>query len=317
MAYPLRHIDAHRPYFVTARTTQGRFLLRPSPLVNELVGAILARAVRLYGVQLFDFVFTSNHFHMIVAAPSPRQFAGFMQFLMSNIAVKVGRFFNWRNGFWDRRYSCEPILDDAAFLERVRYIKAHGVKEKLVARIEDWPGLTSLPELLEGVVRSFPWRSWTKLWNELKRGVRNSLGRVERYSMESVDEMEVLVLTPYPWWSQMSDEQRRKEAQLIVQEVNAQFAWTSDKSKSLVRKVLEQSAFSKPKTSKHSTRPKCHASSKEQWLSWVHQHRAVVAAYRDASKRWLQCAWDAVFPVGCFLPPGWRCVREIVSREIV
>ena len=55
-------------YFITNRTLQGRFLLKPSPYVNNLIGGVLARALRLFNVQLYAFVFASNHFHMVVKA---------------------------------------------------------------------------------------------------------------------------------------------------------------------------------------------------------------------------------------------------------
>lgn len=310
MAYPIRFIEADQPYFVTARTIQGRFLLRPGTLVNELIGAILARGVRLYRVQLFDFVFTSNHFHLIVAATTPKKFAGFMQFLLSNIAVKVGRFVNWRARFWDRRYSCEPILDTDAFLERVSYIKAHGVKEKLVARVEDWPGLTTQPELVEGEVRSFPWRSWTKLWREFKQGIRQTLGRNERYSLEGAEEMETLVLTPYPAWSHMTPEQRRGESVKIIQAVNDEYNWTKDPTGRLVKRVYGQPPLTRPKVSKHSKRPKCHASSLQRWNAYILQHRALVEAYRDAAKRWLAGDWSSTLPMGCLFPAGWTAPQE-------
>src|ERR1700748_2792940 len=105
MAYPLRHFEPQTIYFVTSRTAQSRFLMRPSPRANELIGGILARAVRQCEVELFAYVFTSNHFHAMVRAPSPIAMAKFMQRLQSNIAVKVGRLVNWRGRFFGRRYS--------------------------------------------------------------------------------------------------------------------------------------------------------------------------------------------------------------------
>jgi hypothetical protein len=42
-----------------------------------------------------------------------------------------------------RRYSAEPVLDDEALMGRLRYVLAHGVKEGLVEKSAEWPGLTS------------------------------------------------------------------------------------------------------------------------------------------------------------------------------
>jgi REP element-mobilizing transposase RayT len=105
MAYPVRHFEPETIYFLTSRTTQSRLLMTPSPKVNELIGGIFARAVRQCGVELFAYVFTSNHFHAMVRAPSAIAMSKFMQRLQSNIAVKVGRLVGWRGRFFARRYS--------------------------------------------------------------------------------------------------------------------------------------------------------------------------------------------------------------------
>ena len=63
MAYPVRHFDPQTIFFITSRTIQSRFLMAPSEKTNELIGGILARAVRQCQVELFAYVFTSNHFH--------------------------------------------------------------------------------------------------------------------------------------------------------------------------------------------------------------------------------------------------------------
>jgi len=79
MAYPIRHFDPQTIFFITSRTIQSRFLMAPSDKTNELIGGILARAVRQCQVELFAYVFTSNHFHAMVRAPSPVAMSRFMQ----------------------------------------------------------------------------------------------------------------------------------------------------------------------------------------------------------------------------------------------
>jgi hypothetical protein len=59
-------------------------------------------------------------------------------------------------------FSAEPILDEDALLGRMRYIFSHGVKEGLVETPEQWPGLTSIPEIVHGLKRLFPWYDWSK-----------------------------------------------------------------------------------------------------------------------------------------------------------
>jgi hypothetical protein len=155
---------------VNARYYQGRLLLRPNEEMNEVVGGVLARAVQQSGgcVRLHAFTFASNHFHLLVWARGAA-LAGFMQYLCTNLSRKVGRLVDWSGGFWERRYSAEPVLDDEALVGRLRYVLAHGVKEGLVEKCTEWPGLTCLPQLLGPARRLFR-------WFKLRRGVGRASG---------------------------------------------------------------------------------------------------------------------------------------------
>ena len=166
---PLRMYEAGIPYFLTIRCLQGRLFLRPSERTNEVIGGVLARAVRLAGVELFAFVFASNHLHLLVRAPR-RNVSQFMQHLLTNLSKKVGAIVGWRGAFWERRYSAEPVLDDEALLGRIRYILSHGVKEGYVATCRDWPGLSSLSMMLEDVPRRYRWFHWSDRWKRAEGG---------------------------------------------------------------------------------------------------------------------------------------------------
>lgn len=55
MSRPLRFIPENGPLVhVTCRTIQSRFLLRPSPALNQIVVGVLGRAQRLYQVPCHD-----------------------------------------------------------------------------------------------------------------------------------------------------------------------------------------------------------------------------------------------------------------------
>jgi REP element-mobilizing transposase RayT len=195
MAYPLRHFDPQTIFFITSRTIQSRFLMAPSDKTNGLIGGILARGVRQCQVELFAYVFTSNHFHAMVRAPSAIAMSRFMQRLQSNIAIKVGRLVGWRGRFFARRYSAEPIVDEGAQIERLNYILSHGVKEGLVSRCQQWPGLSCAQALLQGGRSSVHrWRNWTRRWKmEVYQDVR-----VDRFSEACPSETETLELAPLP-----------------------------------------------------------------------------------------------------------------------
>src|SRR6202022_4709352 len=74
-----------------------------------------------------------------------RQLASFMGHFNSNLAREAGRLVRWREKFWGRRYQAIPISEEeAAQVERLRYVLAHGCKEGLVERLRDWPGVSAV-----------------------------------------------------------------------------------------------------------------------------------------------------------------------------
>src|SRR5262245_56628421 len=150
--------------------------MRPSRETNEVLGGVLARAARLMGVEVFAFNFQSNHLHLLVRAPRGN-LSKFMKYVMANVARKVGWLARWRGTFWERRYSAEPVLDDEALVERLRYILAQGVKDGLVRRCRDWPGLSCLRMLVRSSRRTFPWFGWSNRWK-----ARNDQASTDRFT---------------------------------------------------------------------------------------------------------------------------------------
>ena len=105
MARRLRYIpEGGALVEVTCRTMQCRFLLKPSDDLKSIIIGVLARAQRLYPVELHTFVFLSNHYHRLLSVDDAPRLARFMNFLNSNLAREAGRVHRWREKFWGRRY---------------------------------------------------------------------------------------------------------------------------------------------------------------------------------------------------------------------
>ena len=127
---------------ITGRTLHGRFLLKPDETVNRIIVGVLARASERFGVEVNADVFLSGHFHLLVNVQNVRSMSRFMQYVMSNIVRKIGRYRGWHGRFWPRRYRAIEISpDEASIVECFDYILRHGAKELLVASPLDWPGL--------------------------------------------------------------------------------------------------------------------------------------------------------------------------------
>ena len=202
--------------------------------------------------ELFAFSVVSNHIHLVVRAPRanlPR----FMQYLLTNVSKKVGKLVGWRGSFWERRYSAEPILDETALLERVRYVLSHGVKEGLVRRCREWPGLSCLPLLLDGQPRIFRWFDWT----------RRSSGNAHRAARPLLDnrwaDPEELRLTPLPNPALQSRHALRSFLERSVSDrgtASRQFRAVLGRAG-----VLKQRPQARPPAaSKRKPRPPCHTS---------------------------------------------------------
>jgi hypothetical protein len=74
-----------------------------------------------------------------------------MRDLKSKLAREVNRLTGWRGTVFDRRYESAVATDqEGAQIERLVYILGNGVKEGLVERPQDWPGVHCVNALLAG-----------------------------------------------------------------------------------------------------------------------------------------------------------------------
>lgn len=294
MGWPLRNYEQAQIYFATVRCLQGRLLLRPSKQTNLVLGGVLARAARRSEVELFAFTFASNHLHLLLRAPK-NNLPQFMQYLLTNISKKVGALVGWRGAFWERRYSAEPVLDEEALLSRVRYIISHGVKEGLVRTCQEWPGLSSLPELLGARPRQFSWFDWSRRW-----GLRSGKGVAPRFD-DRFAEPETLELTPLPLVRFARKSAWRRFIRRALEAIKQQGRRAHPRVLGRAG-VLAQDPQHRPDRPERSRRPWCHAVSASLRVAFIERYRAFRAAFSEASARWRSGDLSAVFPGNAFRP---------------
>ena len=283
---------------VTCRTLQSRFLFRPHPRVNDIVVGVLGRAQRKYDVRICSYVFASNHFHLTLDVDDALQLSRFMGYVSSNLARKVGRFVGWREKIWSRRYQAIVISSEApAQIERLRYVLAHGVKEGLVEKVSQWPGLHCAHSLLTGEAVAGYWFDGTQEYAARRRG-------------EEIDPMryatrETLVLSPLPCWKHLSEEQRRKLVADLIAEIELEAAAHRQRTGSEVlgaSAVQGQQPFDRPRKTKRSPAPLFHAASKAVRLELYAMYGWFVATFREAAEKLRAGDRMARFPAGSFPP---------------
>ncbi len=293
----LRNLAAEAVVEVTIRTIQGRFLLRPSDDVHEIVLGILARAQERTGIQLHAFVFMSNHYHLILTIPDGNALAKFECYLNTNLSKELGRLYGWKHQLWSRRYTAIPILDDLAMVDRLHYLLSHGCKEGLVARPQDWPGPSSLPAMLTGQpLRGF-WFDRTAEHPNRRCGAP-----IDKYKYATQYEVQ---LTPLPCWDHLDTTAYRAKIRALVDQIEHETAETNRTNHHAPAgpaAVLAQDphAHHDPTSS---PAPPCHTSLPSLRKVFIAAYYAFLDLYIEASALFRAGNPDAQFPPDCFPPP--------------
>jgi hypothetical protein len=134
----------------------------------------------------------SNHMHILASVRDTAQLAGFMSFVNGNIAREVGRLHRWRECFWGRRYRAIVVADQAAPVDRLRYILQNGVKEGLVPSPRLWPGASSVDVLTTGALLAGSWHDRSAEYQSRRRGEPVKPGQFETTYR--------VTLSPLPCW---------------------------------------------------------------------------------------------------------------------
>jgi REP element-mobilizing transposase RayT len=284
---------------ITARTVQGRYLLRPSRELNRRIVGVLGRAQRMTGMKVHAVAIMSNHVHYLVTPTSADQLVRFMQFVQGNVAREVSDLHHWSGPFWARRYRHIEVSDeDDAHIARLRYVLAHGVKEDLVHRAYDWPGVHSARALVEGTVLEGVWYDRTELTRARHRS--------EELELDDVAEVETLTLSPLPCWEGLSAEEARAQVVAMVEAIDQAARERRQADKVFVvgrRAVRRVHPHECPKKLVWSPAPQFHTATREAWRALRDAYVEFVVQFRWAADQLRDGVRDPPFPPGSF-PPG-------------
>ncbi len=296
---------------VTDVTLQNRHLLRPSAELNDLMIGVLGRAQRMYEMIVCCAVAASTHLHLLVVPRNPEHLAQFMCFTKTNLSKEIGRLYGWPGKLWAGRYRMVPVSwEERAQVRRLEYLLSHGVKELLVDRVVDWPGVHSAEALTEGKVLVGHWYDRTK-----ERAARQLKGKnVDR---EDFATEERLVLSPIPCWAHLPPSTvRQRVAEIVarIDEAGARERRRTSRRSLGVKKVLRVRPHKRPRRVEKSPKPRFHAATTRVLRQLRDAHAEVVAAFREASARLLAGEVDVVFPEGTF-PPGLPFVPFVTGAR--
>jgi hypothetical protein len=127
--------------------------------------------------------------------------------------------------------------------------------------------------------------------------------RRERFHPQQFSEVEEVVLSPLPCWMDLSDEQKCRAVEALIDSILEEIP--KDEAIRPIRDRLHhQVATHRPAWVKRSPMPWFHCASRSVREELREAYGLFLISYREASEHWKRGQLTAPFPDGCFLPPG-------------
>jgi len=302
---------------VTYRTIQGRFLLRPRQDLNALVVGVLARAQSFCPtVELIGIVALSNHIHLLLWVENQYQLSKLLHHFGGNTAREVNRLQDWKGSLWERRYTGICVTEEeAAQVKRLEYLLSQAVKDQLVKRVDQWPGIHFGRELLKGrSLLAGKWVDRTKKYRlEHKAKVESEgTGKKKQVRPDEYTTTLTVELKPLPCWRHLSPREYTRRIKELVKKVEAEAALERELRGIEVvgvEEICRRDPQTRPNRVKRSPAPLVHAATKKARWAWREGFSWFVAAYREAAELLKNGDRNAPFPEGCF-PPGLPFVGD-------
>jgi hypothetical protein len=272
---------------ITRRCTQRQFLLRPDAETNATFLYCLAEAAQRFEIDVILPCALSNHHHTIVFDRHGRV-VEFAAHLHKFIAKAMNALRRRRENFWSSEPMCLVyLLEPSDVLNKLVYTATNPVKDGLVQRAHQWPGVNGLAALLNQRILTIP----------RPRHFFRVRGRMPAVA--------TLSLAFPPELGDAAQLRRALRDEVDAVERNVAQARARAGSRVLGRRaVLEQLWRQHPEPREPSTGITPRLAARSGWarVEALQRDRIFVSAYRAARLRWRAGA-EAVFPVGTY----WLC----------
>jgi hypothetical protein len=270
-------IRMHLPnaiHFITNRCEHEMFLLLPTETTKHLILFWLAKAKAKYGdgIELFGFIFLSNHFHLLLR-DTKGQLAEFMGYFQANLAKSVNAELGRRGKFWAREYDDVIVDGEEEFWNRYAYVFCNPVKSGLVALPSQWRGVSSLEYAVEN--KSIEVTGINKsLYNDAKRFKKN-------VDPKEFEESYSFKLTHPDAWRYWNNNKRASTIKELLASACVEYRKNRLYKPALgMRKIMGQSPFDRPKDPAKSPRFKFFCMNRDRLKELNEAYRTFVDYYR-------------------------------------
>ncbi len=143
-----RQVLPNEFYLITRSCAQQQFLLRPDDEVNNAVAYCLGVAAERHRIDVILATVESNHYHSVIfdrEGNYPRFIEDFHKLVARSLNKKWCR----KENLWSCEETCVTrLLDHHGIMGELAYAAANPVKDRLVERAVQWPGLNGYRHLL-------------------------------------------------------------------------------------------------------------------------------------------------------------------------
>ena len=295
-------------HFVTNRCEHEMFLMLPSERITEIIQCWFARALCSFGdgIEIYAFVFLSNHWHALLK-DTKGTLAAFMWYFQGNVAKAINKELGRKGRFWAREYDDVLVPGDAEFLDRYAYTVTNAVKAGLVDNTGEWPGWSSLEGALGDGTYRFEMLNRTKLHNATRRGQK-----VDPSKFMEVWKFELAVP---PMLADKSDAERATFIKELVKSAERKHRVDRENKPALgLDGILYQSPLDRPLNPTFRPRIKVYCFDRVERDAWLDGYSVFVGSYREVFDGFRKAAahrkrptveWpEGSYPPSCWYPVG-------------
>lgn len=132
-----RILLGNRAYHITHRCYNREFRLKFA-VDRDHYQKRLFEMIQKYSVNVFDYMITSNHVHLLLWSESSDQISESMRFLQGSFAQDYNRRKKCSGAFWSGRYNTTLIQDSTHLCRCLFYIGLNMVRTGVVQHPSEW-----------------------------------------------------------------------------------------------------------------------------------------------------------------------------------
>jgi len=296
-----RAVVPHRCYLITRRCSERRFFMKPDKETSNAFVYCLAVSAAKFGIGVIGFGTMSNHYHAVIV-DSGGCFPAFLQYFHRIFAVHQNVFRGRWEAFWapHEQPSLVELVRADDLMDKLVYAITNPVKDRLVDKLEHWPGASCLPALATGkaLIATRPKRYFRE------DGPLPAVATLELVASPLHQSLSLLE------WSRSVQQQLDLEVARIRGE-----RIKSGQQVSGAKAVLSQHWNDSPDSYDARRTMNPHVACRDKWrrIETLQRNRAFLDAYREARKDWLCGKQHVEFPSGVWAMRDYPGVKSAAA----